>query len=91
MSGMFTARLVGAGLFLLLAVVSGADAQLRVQSFVGGLSMPLAILYAWGEATGHRIVLFDAMVRLHGFANAHGFAVCGLLAWIAEDRRRRAA
>lgn len=28
----------------------------------------------------------ERMVRRHGFANAHGFATCGLLAWAIEDR-----
>jgi hypothetical protein len=77
----FVVRTLKSSLARVLAVVSALSLL---------LSMPLAIFYAWGEATGERIVLFDAMVRLHGFANAHGFAVCGLLAWIAEDRRRRA-
>ena len=50
------------------------------------LSMPLAILYSLGEVTGASHVLLDTMVRYHGFANAHGVVVCGLLAWILEDR-----
>ncbi len=88
-----------AGSLLLYAVVSLAfvvrnlaSSLARVLAVTSALSlllsMPLAILYSWGEATGDRIVLLDTMVHVHGFANAHGFVVCGLLAWIVEDRRR---
>jgi hypothetical protein len=45
------------------------------------LSMPLAVVWAWGEVTGSRALDMLWMVRIHGMANAHGFALCGLLAW----------
>ena len=50
------------------------------------LSMPLAVLYAWGEATGETVIGIQWMLRTHGYANAHGFVVCGLFAWVLEDR-----
>ena len=50
------------------------------------LSMPLAIYYQWGQVAQHSTIDLEWMIRLHGFANAHGFATCGLLAWAIEDR-----
>jgi len=50
------------------------------------LSMPLAVYYQWGQATHGATIDLEWMIRLHGFANAHGFATCGLLAWAIEDR-----
>jgi len=62
----------------------------RVLLLVSGasllLSMPLALAYAWGEATGHRLIGIQWMLRTHGYANAHGFVMCGLFAWALEDR-----
>jgi len=54
------------------------------------LSMPLAVLYQWGQVTGASMIDLEWMIRLHGFANAHGFATCALLAWVLEDRALRA-
>ncbi|HJL15561.1 MAG TPA: YndJ family transporter [Sandaracinaceae bacterium LLY-WYZ-13_1] len=51
------------------------------------LSMPLAVAYQWGQVTGQPLVDLELMIRLHGYANAHGFATCGLLAWAIEARR----
>lgn len=53
-------------------------------------SMPLAVYYQWGQVIGADTIDLEWMVRLHGFANAHGFATCGLLAWALDDRARRA-
>jgi len=50
------------------------------------LSMPLAVYYQWGQVAGSATIDLEWMIRLHGFANAHGFATCGLLAWAIEDR-----
>ena len=51
------------------------------------LSMPLAVAWAWGQVTGSESVGMLWMIRIHGMANAHGFALCGLLAWALEQRR----
>lgn len=50
------------------------------------VSMPLAVLYQLGQVDGSFGIGLEWMVRVHGFANAHGFATCGLLAWAIEDR-----
>lgn len=54
------------------------------------LSMPLAIVYQLGLVLDVTWIDLEWMVRLHGFANAHGFATCGLLAWALEDRAQAA-
>jgi hypothetical protein len=51
-------------------------------------SMPLAVAWAWGNLTGDFLLDLEWMVRLHGMANAHGFALCGLLAWSLSDPPR---
>ena len=55
------------------------------------LSMPLAVVWAWGQVTGSALLDFSWMLRLHGMANAHGFVLSGLLAfWLqlrSEARR----
>lgn len=87
--------LVGALLMTLALLTYGAIALVvvrptlkrraaRVLLSISGLSvflsMPLALLWAWGEVTTQWLEL-GAMIRLHGFANAHGVIVCGLLAF----------
>src|SRR6185295_12192580 len=64
MDGMLTVRLVAACLFLFLGVVGGADAQLRVQPFVSGLSMPLAIVPDPRDATVHFVVEQVGRIRV---------------------------
>ena len=54
---------------------------LVVSSLSAILSMPLAVLWAVGEVTGDHAIDMLWMVRIHGMANAHGFALCGVLAW----------
>lgn len=83
----------------LLAIAALAAARVRMKSRAArgllwiaaisvGLSMPLAVFYQWGQVTGVTTIDLEWMIRLHGFANAHGFATCGLLAWVIEDRYR---
>src|SRR5262245_20340864 len=64
MGRMFMARLVGACLFVLLTIVTGAEAQLRVQPFVGGLSMPLAIVPDPRDDTVHFVVQQAGRIRV---------------------------
>ncbi len=65
-----------------------AKALLAISALSVLLSMPLALFYQWGQVVGDDTIGLEWMVRLHGFANAHGFATCGLLAWAIEDRYR---
>jgi hypothetical protein len=67
-----------------------ARALLVISGLSPLLSMPLAVAYQWGQVTGQVVVDLEWMLRLHGYANAHGFVTCGLLAWVLEDRRRAA-
>ena len=61
-----------------------AKTLLVVSSLSLLLSMPLAVAWAWGELTRARPLDMLWMIRIHGMANAHGFALCGLLAWAIE-------
>jgi len=65
----------------------GSKLLLVISSLSVLLSMPLAVAWAWGEVTGQRSVGMLWMIRIHGMANAHGFALCGLLAWALEQKR----
>lgn len=97
-----TVALVGAVLLSCALMVYGAVALVvvrptldrrfaRVLLSVSGLSvflsMPLAILWAWGEVTSQGLQI-GAMIRLHGFANAHGVMLCGLLAFSVASAGR---
>lgn len=52
---------------------------------ISTLSLILGVLlicaYAVGHFTGYHLVTIPLMVRLHGTANALGFALCGLTGW----------
>jgi hypothetical protein len=50
------------------------------------LAMTLAGVYAIGEFTERYWLLIPQMARLHGTANALGFALCGLAGWALESR-----
>lgn len=56
-------------------------------SLVG--AMLLAAAYAVGQYTEQYWLLIPQMARWHGTANAFGFALCGLLAWVLETRAQR--
>ncbi|MEZ4335727.1 MAG: YndJ family transporter [Sandaracinaceae bacterium] len=92
--GMVGTVLLAAGLvtLALLAAIAvplerrAAKVLLWISALSVLLSMPLALYYQWGQVTGADTIGLEWMVRLHGFANAHGFATCGLLAWAIEDR-----
>jgi YndJ-like protein len=49
------------------------------------VSMPLAVVYAWGQVATP-LVSLAAMARLHGTTNALGFGLCGLLGWARITR-----
>jgi YndJ-like protein len=50
------------------------------------VTMLLAASYALGQFLGTPIVGLPRMVQIHGWLNAIGFALCGLLAWTIENR-----
>lgn len=64
----------------------GARVLLCASALVPFLSMPLAVLWSYGDATGARALGLERMIDLHGIANAFGLALGGLFAWVAEDR-----
>jgi hypothetical protein len=50
------------------------------------VTMIFAASYALGQYLGTPIVGIPRMVQVHGWLNAAGFALCGLLAWTIEER-----
>jgi hypothetical protein len=52
------------------------------------LSVPLAVASSGYELRGQSPLAMTTMLRLHGMANAHGFALCGLLAFTLPAMRR---
>jgi len=63
MTGMSLVRLAGV-LVVLLVAASGAEAQLRAQPFVTGLSMPVAIVTDPRDPTVHFVVQQDGHIRV---------------------------
>lgn len=76
---------VGLALFFLFALGHAGDlgAKLFIAVAAGSVffSMALAALWAVGEYPLQPFVHLAEMARLHGTANAFGFALCGLLGW----------
>ncbi|MFK7988926.1 MAG: YndJ family transporter [Sandaracinaceae bacterium] len=97
--GLLGAALLAASLLalsgvVLLAVRGRLESRLAivllsVSALSVFLSMPLAVIYAVGQLIDHDPLGLEWMVRLHGYANAHGVVTCGLLGWAAEDRVSR--
>jgi hypothetical protein len=63
-----------------------ARGLLWVSSATLGLTMALAVSYAWARVSGAAWPGIPFMVRWHGVANALGYAGLGLAAWAVEDR-----
>lgn len=84
------ALLAVAGLVLFFVVPRTRRVPAKILFSISALSllvsMPLAVLYQLGAVNGSFGIELEWMVRIHGFANAHGFVTCGLLAWVIEDR-----
>lgn len=69
----------------------GAERLLLIVSAASILfAMPLALVWAYGSATGHGTVTLSSMARFHGTAHALGFSLCGLLALTLAETRNRA-
>jgi hypothetical protein len=66
----------------------GARDLLAVASTAILAGMALAVVYALGEFLGRNWIGIPAMAWSHGALNGLGFALCGLLAWTLEERRR---
>jgi hypothetical protein len=50
------------------------------------VTMAFACLYAIGRFKGIETVSILRMAQIHGLSNALGFVLCGLLAWIINQR-----
>ena len=83
---LLAASLIGLAGITALAVLSQmgsrlVQALLLVSAGASVGAMGFAIVYGLGALTGLRLLGIPQMVALHGWANALGFALCGLLAW----------
>jgi hypothetical protein len=58
-----------------------AQGLLAISSGSVVLTMALACAYAIGEATGAWTITIAQMIAAHGWVNALGFGLCGLLGW----------
>lgn len=90
---LLAASLAALSLFVLVAVVPAlssraAQALLVVSAASLATAMGLAAAYGVGEFTSVSVVGISRMVQVHGWLNAMGFGLCGLLAWRLEFTRR---
>ena len=93
---LFAASLLGlAALALLFVVPKISDRLARMLLAISALSLVVTMLfaasYAVGQFAGVTLVGIPRMVQVHGWLNALGFVLCGLLAWtlVAENREPR--
>lgn len=89
---LFAASLLGLAALTLrigLPAISGraARALLAASAAALAVTMLFAASYALGQFLGMPIVGIPRMVQVHGWLNAIGFALCGLLAWTIEKRK----
>jgi hypothetical protein len=87
----FAASLLGLVALMLLVVVPAAgDRAVQVLLAVSALSLAVAMVFAGGYAIGRfvsaPVVGIPRMVQIHGWLNALGFVLCGLLAWTLRSR-----
>jgi hypothetical protein len=83
--------LVGLAAITALAVVPRvrprlAQGLLLLSAAASAGAMLLAMLYGLGALSGVRLLSIPQMVQVHGWTNALGFALCGLLAWTLAGR-----
>jgi hypothetical protein len=88
---LFAASLLGlAALMLSIGLPATAGRLARMLLAVSAASLVVTMLfaasYALGQFLGMPIVGIPRMVQIHGWLNAIGFALCGLLAWTIEKR-----
>jgi hypothetical protein len=90
--GLIGAAAISLGLWLLAAIVMvkiidtikswPARILLFISSLSSSASMVLACLYAYSLVSKKLIINIPKMAEFHGVANAIGFALCGMLAWL---------
>jgi hypothetical protein len=90
---LFAATLLGLAALTLVAglpAMTGrlARALLAVSAASLIVTMLFAASYAVGQFLGAPIVGIPRMVQVHGWLNAVGFVLCGLLAWTLSDQNR---
>lgn len=82
-----------AGLTLIDAVPQLRSPALKVTLALAAsvlfVSMPLAILYALGDALDTPFITIPQMIETHGRLNAFGFGALGLLSWLAARPARQ--
>ena len=59
----------------------GAKALLAVSAASVAAAMAFAGIYALGKYTGRNWLEIPEMAKVHGFINALGFSLCGLVGW----------
>ncbi len=89
---LLAASLTGVSLLILFTVVPAVErraarALLAVSAFSVATAMGFAAAYGVGEFTGTTVVTISRMAQLHGWLNAVGFGLCGLLGWRLELSR----
>jgi hypothetical protein len=87
----FAASMLTLALLMLLAVVPTTRGRLAQTLLVVSaaslvVTMLLAAFYALGSFLGMPLIGIPRMVELHGWLNAVGFALCGLLGWTLARR-----
>lgn len=76
-------------LWLLFGIVPTMDGvpvklALAVSAISVMTAMGFAAAYGLGEFVGREAISISRMVQVHGWLNAAGFALCGLLAWLPK-------
>jgi hypothetical protein len=90
---LFAASLLGLAALALsigLSAIAGrlARALLAISAASLVVTMLFAASYAVGQFLGRPIVGIPRMVQVHGWLNAFGFALCGLVAWTLSGKKR---
>jgi len=84
--GLALGLLTTAGLVLRTVVPTHPVYFVRILLIVACLSifpgMVLAVAWAWSYVQGGGSIGLPLMIRFHGWTNAIGFSLCGLLAWL---------
>ncbi len=88
---LFAASLLGlAALALSIGLLAIAGRLARALLAISAASLVVTMLfaasYAVGQFLGHPIVGIPRMVQVHGWLNAIGFTLCGLLAWTLSGK-----
>lgn len=89
-AALFAAGLTVSSVLTLGRVFPHARGASRILLGVSSVSviaaMALAVAYGFGQWLGTPAPSLPAMVRTHGVLNSAGFALCGVLGWMTEQR-----